>query len=425
MNYQQTLQYLYHRFPAFQKIGSDAYKPGLKRVSTLLKYLDNPYEKYKIIHVGGTNGKGSVSHFMASILQSAGYKTGLYTSPHLVDFGERIRINGEMIKEKYVVDFVRKYKSLIEEIDTSFFEATMAMAFCYFADCNVDVVVVEVGLGGRLDSTNVVLPQLSIITNIGYDHTQFLGNTLSEIAKEKAGIIKKNIPIVVGERNNKTDCVFVEKSEKEQCELTFAEDIDFHFINKNNLFSIRIGETKITPELQSAYQQKNIRTVLVSIGVLRNNGFQISDKAIQWGLENVIQNTHFQGRWQTLQNTPKIIIDTAHNPHGMQSVVSELEKEEYNKLLILFGMVKDKEVEKVLDLLPRKADYFFTTLQTERTIEAETLKKQADKKGFVGKAYSSSEKAFKIILSKANKDDLILILGSNYLVGEILAFVKT
>ncbi len=424
MNYQKTLEYLYNRLPAFQKIGADAYKPGLERVGKLLKEFDNPHQKYKVIHVGGTNGKGSVSNLLASVLQSAGYKTGLYTSPHLVDFGERIRVNGEMIEENYVVDFVEENKLLIEEVDVSFFEATMSMAFRYFADCNVDVAVVEVGLGGRLDSTNVVLPELSIITNIGYDHTQFLGDSLPEIAKEKAGIIKEDVPVVIGERNQKTDCVFLSESQKKNSSLIFAEDVKVGLVKDREKFCIQRKEITICPEFQAQYQQKNIRTALVAMEVLIDKGFHISDEAIKLGLGNVTKNTHFQGRWQVVQHAPKIIIDTAHNSHGMEYAVSELKKEKYDKLFVLLGMVDDKDAERVLALLPKDANYFFTTIKSKRTIKAEEIETIAREKGLKGQIYSDSEDAFNSILEKADNDDLIFITGSNYLVGEIIPLLK-
>ncbi len=424
MNYQQTLDWLYNRLPAFQKIGADAYKPGLERVMEFLEKLGNPHQKYKIIHVGGTNGKGSTSNMLASVLQSAGYKVGLYTSPHLVDFGERIRVNGQMINQKYVVDFVEENKSLFDKIDLSFFEATMSMAFQYFADSHIDIAVVEVGLGGRLDSTNVVLPELSIITNIGYDHTQFLGNTLAQIAKEKAGIIKKNIPIVIGERNDNTDDVFLQESLHKDAPILFAEDIDFNFKKEDNLLSLTFQNEIITPEFQSAFQQKNLKTTLASISILQKQGFKISSKEIKYGLENVTKNTHFQGRWQVIQQKPKIIVDTAHNSHGTKFATQELKKEKYDKLFILLGMVDDKDVEKVLDLLPKKAIYLFTAPNTKRAISADELRELACEKELMGKSYSNPKEAFDEVLSKLKDDDLLLIIGSNYLVGDILALYK-
>ncbi len=424
MNYQQTLEYLYNRLPTFQKIGADAYKPGLERVLKLLNKLDNPHHKYKIIHVGGTNGKGSTSNMLASILQSAGYKVGLYTSPHLVDFGERIRVNGQMIKESYVVDFVQQNQSLIEEVDPSFFETTMSMAFRYFADCKVDVAVVEVGLGGRLDSTNVVSPELAIITNIGYDHTQFLGDTLSKIAKEKAGIIKENIPVVIGERNNETDSIFLTESQKRNASIIFAQDFDFNFKEENNLFSFSLNSTDIKPELQSDYQKRNIQTVLASVHLLKEKGFSISENSIKNGLENVTENTHFQGRWQVIQQNPKIIVDTAHNSLGMKLVQKEIEKEDFANLYIIIGMVDDKDVDKVLELVPKKAIYCFTTPNTKRAISANKLAEIAQKKDLIGKSYPKPKDALSFVFSKIKSDDLLLIIGSNYLVGEILPLLS-
>ncbi len=424
MNYQQTLEWLYNRFPAFQKVGANAYKPGLDRVIELLEKLGNPHRKYKVVHVGGTNGKGSTSNMLASVLQSAGYKVGLYTSPHLVDFGERIRINGDMIEEDFVTCFVKENRELLDRIDPSFFEITMAMAFQYFADCTIDVAIVEVGLGGRLDSTNVVLPEFSVITNIGYDHTQFLGNTLPQIAKEKAGIIKQGIPVVIGEKNDEINNLFIEESKNKNAPIVFAEDVSLDVEKKNNIFSLKIGNTVVVPELQSDFQQKNIQTLMATIPLLVKSGFVISERALKKGLENVTKNTHFQGRWQVVQQKPKIIVDTAHNSHGMRFVIKELEKEQYDRLFVLLGMVQDKDVEKVLDFLPKKATYFFTSPNTKRAIPSCDLAKIAYKKGLKGDLYPNSQKAFSAVSSILKDDDLLLVIGSNYLVGEIIPLIE-
>lgn len=423
MDYNQAVEYLYNSLPVFHNIGAAAYKPGLENSIRLMNEFGNPQNRYRIIHVAGTNGKGSVSHFLSAILQSAGYKTGLYTSPHLVDFGERIRVDGKMISQEYVIDFVKNNKELLTDIKPSFFETTMAMAFKYFADCEVDVAVIEVGLGGRLDSTNIITPELSVITNISFDHMQFLGDTLEKIAAEKAGIIKPNIPVVIGETLPETKPVFVEKAKNENAEIIFSEEIkyvefigyeeDKMILNTPDYENLRVG-------LTGEYQLKNIATVLTCVDELLKRGFAIFEDDIRNGLEYVSQLTGLQGRWQILQKNPTVILDTGHNKAGIEFVVNQLKSLKYNRLHIVIGMVNDKDISAVLALLPKDAVYYFTNANIERALSAEKLKEQAEKYNLQGNVYSSVEQGVKTALETAEKNDLIFIGGSNFVVGEAL-----
>lgn len=423
MTYQESIEYLYNRLPVFHQIGAAAYKPGLENSLRLMDQLGNPQYEFRIIHVAGTNGKGSVSHFLSAILQSAGYKTGLYTSPHLVDFGERIRVDGEKIQPEYVADFVENNEKMLDEIQPSFFEATMAMAFRYFADCKVDVAVIEVGLGGRLDSTNIVYPTLSVITNISFDHTEFLGNTLAQIAAEKAGIIKPGTPVVVGEVLPETRPVFVEKANEQNSPLIFAqENLSVKFIE--------FVEDKMivdTPEYENLkvglcgeYQLKNIATVITAVEELQKLGYAIYKEDIRNGLENVIPLTNLQGRWQIMQQKPVVVMDTGHNKGGFEYIVQQLKNQKYEKLRIVIGMVKDKDISGVLSLLPCDAIYYFTNAKTERALPAQELKEQAGKKGLNGNAYPNVEQAVKSALEEAAETDFVYIGGSNFVVGEAL-----
>lgn len=423
MTYNQTIEYLNNSLPVFHHIGGAAYKPGLENSIRLMNALGNSQNKYKTIHVAGTNGKGSVSHFISAILQSAGYKVGLYTSPHLVDFRERIRVNGEMIAEMYVIDFVENNTNLFEKVKPSFFETTMAMAFDYFAHCEVDIAVIEVGLGGRLDSTNIINPVLSVITNISFDHTQFLGDTLEKIAYEKAGIIKPNTPVVIGESLPETKPVFIEKAKNKNAEIIFAEEkyfikcVDFEDVNiivdAPGFEEMRIG-------LRGEYQRKNVTTTLTAIDKLIKLGFEISEKNIRTGFENVMKLTGLQGRWQILQEKPTVVIDTGHNKSGIQYVVNQLNDSIFNKLHFVIGMVNDKDISGVLALLPKNAIYYFTNANIIRALKAEELKEQAEKFGLKGDMFSSVEKAIKAALKNATKEDMIFIGGSNFVVGEAL-----
>ena len=423
MNYPEAIEYLYNRLPVFHQIRAAAYKPGLENSIRLMEQLHNPQNEYRIIHVAGTNGKGSVSHFLSAILQSAGYKTGLYTSPHLVDFGERIRVNGKKIQPEYVADFVEKNEKMLDKIQPSFFEATMAMAFRYFADCAVDVAVIEVGLGGRLDSTNIVSPALSVITNISFDHTEFLGNTLAQIAAEKAGIIKPETPVVIGEVVPETRPVFIQKAQEQNSPLTFAEEnISVKFIeySADKMIVETRDDEKLIVGLCGEYQLKNIATVLTAVEELQKLGFAIYREDVKNGLENVIPLTNLQGRWQVISHKPTVVLDTGHNKGGIEYIVHQLKKQHYEKLRIVIGMVKDKDISGVLSLLPRDAVYYFTNAATERALPAQKLKEQAERTGLNGKAYSTVEQAVKLALEEAGEKDFVFIGGSNFVVGEAL-----
>ncbi|MFV0471765.1 MAG: bifunctional folylpolyglutamate synthase/dihydrofolate synthase [Paludibacteraceae bacterium] len=422
MNYSQAIEYLYGSLPVFHHIGADAYKPGLENSIRLMDYFDNPQNVYRTIHIAGTNGKGSVSHFLSAILQSAGYKTGLYTSPHLVDFRERIRINGEMISENYVTEFVESNKDVFDNIKPSFFETTMAMAFKYFADNEVDIAVIETGLGGRLDSTNIILPELSIITNIGFDHTQFLGNTLEQIAQEKAGIIKTNVPAIIGESTETTKSIFIKKANSG---ILFAEDEfdielveyqdDIMIVNATSYGKLKVG-------LYGEYQLKNIATVLTAVKELVSHGIAIFEEDIKLGLKNVVSLTGIQGRWQILQKQPTIVVDTGHNIEGIRWVVNQLKKQHFDKLHIVFGMVSDKDVSSVLKLLPPIATYYFVQANIPRAMDANVLREKANMFFLSGNAYSTVWEGVTAARQNAKTTDFIFIGGSNFVVGEVLAF---
>ena len=403
MTYQETIDYLYALQPPFHVVGSAAYKPGFDNILCLMRELDNPHERLRCVHVAGTNGKGSTSHLLAAVLQSAGYKVGLYTSPHLVDLRERIRINGCMISESDVIDFVGSHKMLLEKLKPSFFETMTAMAFDYFVRCGVDVAVVEVGLGGRLDSTNIITPDLSVITNIGYDHTEFLGNTLAAIAGEKAGIIKPHVSVVVGERNVETDGVFVAKATACDSKIVFAE-----------------GKCDILCELKGEYQEKNKTTVLTALTCLREVGYVISDDAIRYGFAHVCELTGLQGRWQVVSKNPLVVCDTGHNSHAFRYVAHQLKEFKSGRLFVVFGMVADKDVDKVMALLPHNAYYFFVNANTKRAIPANQLLALAQKNGLQGEAEDNVGEAFSRAKTMAQNNDMIFVGGSNYVVGDFL-----
>lgn len=422
-SYSQTLEYLYDRLPAFHQVGGAAYKPGLDNTIRLMQALNNPHTRYKTIHVAGTNGKGSVSHFLCSVLQEAGYKVGLYTSPHLVDFGERIRVNGQMIAQQYVIEFVEQHSALFTEIEPSFFEATMAMAFQYFADIQVDIAVIEVGLGGRLDSTNIIEPELSVITNISFDHTGFLGDTLEKIAAEKAGIIKKNIPVIIGETLPETLPVFISKAKEMNAPVSFAENdivVTFKDYKEGKMLIYKNKNTDFLIGLNGSYQLKNVATVFCAVEKLNNLGFNITENQLRSGLENVVENTGLMGRWQLLQTRPTVITDTGHNVAGIKYVVEQLKKHQYKTLRIVIGMVNDKDVSSVLALLPKQAVYYFTQAHIERAMSAIELYKKAKSIYLKGNSYNSVEEAINSAIIDADNDDLIFIGGSNFVVGEAL-----
>jgi len=423
MNYQQTINYLFNQLPVYQHVGGSAYKEGLDNSLALARYFGNPHLKYKTIHVGGTNGKGSTSHLLAAVLQKSGYKVGLYTSPHLVDFRERIRVDGEMISENYVVDFVKQHRNSFEPIQPSFFELTMTMAFQYFADMNVDVAVIEVGLGGRLDSTNIICPDLSVITNISFDHVQFLGNTLEKIATEKAGIIKPGTPVVIGERGSVAK-VFEDKSLSVNAPIYFAEDFDWIITGAKDAEGL-IFETKKYPalkcELGGGFQVKNAATVLTALDVLSNIGYSVPDSAVYEGFAHVNEITGLKGRWQVLQSNPKVVCDTGHNVAGIEYVVKQLSQESYRHLHIVIGMVNDKDVSHVLSLLPKdNVTYYFTQASISRALDSHELQTQAAVYGLKGNSYPTVRLALESALKNALSDDLVFIGGSNFIVGEAI-----
>lgn len=425
LSYTETLEYLYDRLPVFHHVGGDAYKPGLGNTIRLMDALKNPQLKYRTIHIAGTNGKGSVSHLLAAILQNAGYKVGLYTSPHLVDFGERIRVNGIMIDQQYVVDFVAQQHALFSDVEPSFFEATMAMAFEYFAHSEVDVAIIEVGLGGRLDSTNIILPVLSVITNIGLDHVGFLGETLDKIAYEKAGVIKHNTPVVIGEALAETRSVFLDKAYKENAPIIFAEEF-YEFVFKNyeqgKMWMLSKPDFEFKIGLCGHYQLKNIATVLASIDQLRNLNFDISNTALRNGLELVTETTGLKGRWQVLRQMPMVVADTAHNVDGIRMVVNQLSLQKYNTLRIVIGMVTDKDISSVLKLLPKDAIYYFTQAMIPRALSAKELMEKAISFGLKGQVVPTVLQAITMALKESSEDDFVFIGGSNFVVGEALPF---
>ncbi|HCS88343.1 MAG TPA: dihydrofolate synthase [Bacteroidales bacterium] len=409
MTYEQAVHYLYTSQPAFHLLGASAYKPGLENTCRLMAHLSNPHLLFPAVHIAGTNGKGSTSHLIAAALQSSAYKVGLYTSPHLVDFRERIRISGEMIPEQEVIRFVENNQSFLEELKPSFFETTMALAFSYFAEQQVDIAVIEVGLGGRLDSTNIITPILSVITNIGKDHTEFLGNTLSSIATEKAGIIKEHIPVVIGETNKETAPVFLHKAAETHSMIVFADQLPHRII---------------PCELTGCYQEKNIQTAQVALNLLsQTSPFRVSEDAITNGFARVCRLTGLRGRWETLSHTkPTIICDTGHNAHGIRYVASQLKSllDKYHRLHIVFGMVNDKDVQDAMALLPSEAVFYFTQARTHRAVPAVEMKHIGESLSLCGEAYSSVTEAVKAAVNAASENDLIFIGGSNYVVGEAL-----
>lgn len=428
MTYQETLAYLYQQLPMFSRTGAAAYKKDLHNIKALCEALGNPQEKLKCIHVAGTNGKGSTSHMLAAVLQEAGYKTGLYTSPHIRDFGERIRINGSMIKEYFVIEFTERIKEICIEIQPSFFEVTVAMAFEYFAQERTDFVVVETGLGGRLDSTNIIRPILSVITNIGYDHMDLLGDTLASIASEKAGIIKENVPVVIGESNSETRQVFIDSANKKHAPLKFTEEeyiieyiADEGGLLLCNIKNIQSGIVeKLRLDLVGLYQSKNARTVLGTIDELRKLGLQIPENALHTGMENVKGITGLNGRWEVIQRKPTVIVDAAHNRDGIDQIIDQLNtKYDAANIHFVIGFVKDKNPVTLLDLFPPEAKYYFTNAHIPRALPHGELKEIANAKGLSGESYDDINNALQAAISRAHEEDVVMVCGSFYILGEI------
>lgn len=433
--YQQTLDYLYERLPMFSRIGKAALKPDLTNTIKLCAALGDPHHRFKSIHIAGTNGKGSTSHGLAAVFQQAGYKTGLYTSPHLVDFRERIRIKGAMVSKEWVTAFVEKNKTLIEEIQPSFFEITVAMAFTAFAEEGVDIAIIETGLGGRLDSTNIITPVLSVITNISYDHKDLLGQTLPEIAAEKAGIIKKGVPTVIGEQHDETQNIFFEHSVLKQSTLHYAQSLwgivrtggDARYQYYKVINNATREMLDLRTDLQGNYQQHNIKTILTAVELLAHQGFKISVTGALSALTNVKKSTGLRGRWDWLQEKPAIICDVAHNPAGLKEVLSQfnsLPATDDSRKHIVLGFVKDKDVEEALSLFPKDAVYYFCNARIERALPAAELKEKAAWSGLGGSAYVTVAEAINEAQSAMQQNDALLITGSFFIVGEALTMLK-
>ena len=428
MTYQETLEWMFNKLPMYQRIGAAAYKADLNNTIQLLDLLDNPHNSFKSVHVAGTNGKGSVSHTLASVFQEAGYKTGLYTSPHLRDFRERIRINGEMIPEENVVQFIDTYKDKFEAMELSFFEMTVGMAFDYFRNEKVDIAIVEVGMGGRLDSTNLITPELSVITNIDFDHMKFLGDTRAKIAYEKAGIIKPGIPVVIGETLPETEQVFIDKAKECGSPIYFADQIfDCDKIYFESFTEQKFDVWKnselymeaLEIPLMGNYQQKNLTTVMCAIDLLRDK-FNLSDDDIRDGISKVVRNTHLMGRWQILCKDPLTIADTGHNVAGITEVVRQLAEMHYGKLHFVLGMVNDKDIDSVLQLLPRGAEYYFCKADIPRGLDANILAEKAFDMGLRGQVFESVSHAYRSAVNNARFGDVVFIGGSNFTVAEVV-----
>jgi dihydrofolate synthase/folylpolyglutamate synthase len=428
MNYQEIISYLFNQLPMFQRTGKAAYKANLDTTLALDAYFEHPHQNFKCIHVAGTNGKGSVSHTLASVLQSAGYKVGLYTSPHLRDFRERVKINGEMITENSVVDFVASHKHKFDELSPSFFEMTVALAFDYFAKEKVDIAVIEVGLGGRLDSTNIIDPILTVITNISFDHTSLLGNSIPVIAGEKAGIIKNEIPVVIGEKQDESQDIFIDRAKSLSAPILFAEDefevvnADLHENYRHLVFKGVNSEKEISlkSDLLGIYQVKNIRTALVALSQLNQIGFNLSEEIIKDGISRIVEQTSLLGRWQRLCNSPRIICDTGHNVAGVFEILKQLNSLQFENLHMVIGMVDDKEIDEILSLLPKNAIYYFTKASIPRALNEEILKEIAEKFQLKGKTYKTVSDALNAAKKGVNYDDLIFVGGSTFVVAEVV-----
>jgi len=431
MTYQETIDYLYSLLPVFHRDGEKAFKGDLTNVLKITEYLGNPHLKFKTIHVAGTNGKGSTSHFLSAIFQSAGYKTGLYTSPHLKDYTERFRINGISIEKANIVAFIQKHKNFFEELKPSFFELSVGIAFDFFSNEKVDIAIIEVGLGGRLDSTNIITPELSVITNIGFDHVNILGDTLTKIASEKAGIIKSIVPVVISEFNEETKPVFLEKALSTESDIYFASE-NFMVIEKEcqstklvvDVFVVDIDKEtllfgNLSSQLIGRYQLKNIAGVIQSVQVLNKIGFKISNEAIQSGITNVVDLTGLKGRWQILSESPLTICDTGHNEHGLKSVLSQIGKIDVKNKYFILGFVKDKNVDEILSLFPKDGIYYFCQPENPRFMPVENLMKIAESYGISGHSILNVNEALKYVTNLAKKDDFIYVGGSTYVVAEL------
>ena len=428
MNYNETLNWMFNKLPMYQRIGASAYKADLNTTIEIINYLDNPQHSFKSIHIAGTNGKGSTSHSLASVFQEAGYKTGLYTSPHLRDFRERIRINGEMIPENEVVEFIEKHKNKLEELELSFFEMTVAMAFDYFRKEKVDIAIIEVGMGGRLDSTNVINPELCVITNISLDHVKFLGENEEQIAVEKAGIIKPETAVVIGETQEGSKDVFIETAKEKNSPIFFADKI--MECRKDDTYSIEYQKFDIYKSnelylkdlkypLLGNYQKKNLATVICALDILKDS-FKIEETHIVNGLANVVKNTSLMGRWQVINRNPLAIADTGHNVAGINEVNRQLAETKYNKLHFVLSVVNDKDIDGILQLLPKEAEYYFCKADIPRGLSADILAEKAINCGLQGKVYESVRQAYSTALGNAQEGDLVFVGGSNFTVAEVV-----
>jgi dihydrofolate synthase/folylpolyglutamate synthase len=426
MTYSETVTYLYNKLPMFSRVGSSAYMKDLTNTIALCAAFGNPQKRFKSIHVGGTNGKGSVSHALSAIFQTAGYKTGLYTSPHLYDFRERIKLDGEMVPEEFVVNFVETSKPLIEKHEPSFFEITVVMAFQFFVEQQVDIAIIEVGLGGRLDSTNIIIPELSVITNIGLDHTNILGTSIKEIAFEKAGIIKEGIPVVIGETLPETRSIFEKAAAEKNANIRFAEEflevdnfeigtelLRINYKQKNN------DHLYVETDLTGIYQVKNIRTVLTTIPILKNGGWKLEDEKVLSGLIHIKQSTGLMGRWEIINRQPTVVLEVAHNKEGVEQMLLHLQQLSFHHLHIIIGTVKDKDVWQLLTLLPTSATYYFTQAHIPRALPAIELQEKAGRLRLIGEKYEDVNLALQHALKKAAKEDLIIVCGSIFLVAEV------
>lgn len=427
--YNRVLTWLFDQLPVFQRVGNKAYKAKLDRTLALDDYFAHPHQAYQTIHIAGTNGKGSVSHILASVLQEAGFKTGLYTSPHLKDFRERIRVNGVPVSKAFVIRFTEENQKLFEKLKPSFFEMTVAMAFEYFRYKKVDIAVIETGLGGRLDSTNIILPELSVITNIGHDHSEFLGTELTGVAREKAGIIKRGVPVVIGETQEGLKDVFEEVAGESGSELVFADQkyrVEYSLLTLDNKQKIKFNDSgkfgfdEIKTDLLGLYQTKNVTSSLTAIEMIRRKGIRIEDKAVLRGLEKVVENTGLTGRWQMLGTDPLIVCDTAHNKEGLGEVMRQIRTTAYRKLHFVLGVVKEKKLETILKLLPEEAAYYFVKADIPRALDAEVLAEKAGKAGLKGTVINSVRTAFEQAKRNADPEDMIFVGGSTFVVAEVL-----